>query len=404
LPSTAVYLVYLIVITATGNGPLPIISLIMLAITYGLQAIIFLLKREFMLIGWMIIYLAAYPIYSFFLPIYSFWCMDDFSWGNTRMTQDDGHGNKVIAMPEDDIFEDSMIPLKKFSEYEAEAWETGSHKSEESKRTGFTQAAKSMSAHEFARRRGPESGPAASYQAGSQTGDYYRDTNKMTGAGSVQGHGAPGLRSQGSHPNLQAQYLMPQFSGVGMGMGMGMGMNMGMPFMGSQAGSEYGGHAGGGSVHTGMMGMNPYMMGSMGSMGMVNNPYAASTLGGVPRNSVMTNLNMFGGSADEHGMNSGGLGFGLGGGTGAGNSGRPLSTFSMATTVNPLGGGPSQSTNPSDEELLAVLRHYLASQDLFTVTKKSAREAVMQRFPKADLTDRKDFLNKSIDTILTENA
>lgn len=28
---------YLIVITATGNGPLPIISLIMLAITYGLQ-------------------------------------------------------------------------------------------------------------------------------------------------------------------------------------------------------------------------------------------------------------------------------------------------------------------------------------------------------------------------------
>jgi chitin synthase len=42
----------------------------------------------------------------------------------------------------------------------------------------------------------------------------------------------------------------------------------------------------------------------------------------------------------------------------------------MATTVNPLGGGPSQSTNPTDEELLAVLRHYLASQDLFTVTKK----------------------------------
>ncbi|KAG8702392.1 hypothetical protein FRC08_003505, partial [Ceratobasidium sp. 394] len=63
-----------------------------------------------------------------------------------------------------------------------------------------------------------------------------------------------------------------------------------------------------------------------------------------------------------------------------------------------------QSTNPTDEELLVVLRHYLASQDLFTVTKKSAREAVMQRFPKADLTDRKDFLNKSIDTILTENA
>ncbi|KAG9108473.1 hypothetical protein FRC07_007552 [Ceratobasidium sp. 392] len=108
---------------------------------------------------------------------------------------------------------------------------------------------------------------------------------------------------------------------------------------------------------------------------------------------------MFGGSGDGHVTGNSGLGaeFGAGGG-------RPMSTFSMATTVNPLGGGPSQSTNPTDEELLAVLRHYLASQDLFTVTKKSAREAVMQRFPKADLTGRKDFLNKSIDTILTENA
>ncbi|KAG8739227.1 hypothetical protein FRC10_005858 [Ceratobasidium sp. 414] len=394
LPATAVYLVYLIVITATGAGPLPVISLVMLAITYGLQAIIFLLKREFMLIGWMIIYLLSYPVYSFFLPIYSFWCMDDFSWGNTRLTQGDGQGGKVVVVAEDDYFDESMIPLKKFSEYEAEAWETGSHKSEESKHTAFTQTAKSMSAHDFARRRGAEGGPTASYHAGSQTGDYYRDTNIMTGAGSMHGHGGPGLGSQSSHPNLQAQHLMPQFSGVGMGMGMGM------PFMGSQAGSEFGGHGGGGgSMHMGMMGVNPYMMGSMGSMGMVNNPYAASTMGGVPRNSVMTNLNMFGGSADGHLTGNSGLGAGLGAG-----GGRPMSTFSMATTVNPLGGGPSQSTNPSDEELLVVLRHYLASQDLFTVTKKSAREAVMQRFPKADLTDRKDFLNKSIDTILTENA
>lgn len=41
--------------------------------------------------------------------------MDDFSWGNTRMTEGDGKGGKVIVMPEDDYFEDNMIPLKKFS-------------------------------------------------------------------------------------------------------------------------------------------------------------------------------------------------------------------------------------------------------------------------------------------------
>jgi len=26
----------------------------------------------------------SFPVYSVFLPIYSFWSMDDFSWGNTR--------------------------------------------------------------------------------------------------------------------------------------------------------------------------------------------------------------------------------------------------------------------------------------------------------------------------------
>ncbi|QRV73295.1 chitin synthase [Ceratobasidium sp. AG-Ba] len=308
LLATDVFLVYLIVITATGKGPLPIISLAMIAATYGLQAIIFLLKRE-------------YPVYSFFLPIYSFWCMDDFSWGNTRMTQGDGKGGKVVVVPEDDHFDDSMIPLKKFGggrtligynrEYQEEAWETGSHKSEESKRTGFTQAAKSMSAHDFAR---------------------YRNGD---GAGSMYGHS---LRSQGSHRNLQNQYLTPQFSGISMAVD-------------------------GRSVHMGTMGMNPYMMGSMSSMGMMNNPYAASTTGGAPRNSMMTNLNMFEGSADAHATGNSGLGAELGAG-----GGRPLSTFSMATTAGPLASGLSQSTQPRDEGLLAVLGHHLASQDPFTMT------------------------------------
>lgn len=53
-------------------------------------------------------------MYSFFLPIYSFWCMDDFSWGNTRLVIGEGSNKKVI-MNDDEKFDDSMIPLKKFS-------------------------------------------------------------------------------------------------------------------------------------------------------------------------------------------------------------------------------------------------------------------------------------------------
>jgi chitin synthase len=53
-------------------------------------------------------------VYSFFLPVYSFWCMDEFGWGNTRLVIGEGKEKKVI-INEDEKFDDSMIPLKKFS-------------------------------------------------------------------------------------------------------------------------------------------------------------------------------------------------------------------------------------------------------------------------------------------------
>ncbi|KAF8414748.1 chitin synthase-domain-containing protein [Boletus edulis BED1] len=114
LPATVVYLGYLIVAVATGSSSLPLISIIMLGITYGLQALICIIKREFMLVSWMVVYLLSYPVYSFFLPIYSFWCMDDFSWGNARVVIGDG-GSKKVVMNDDERFDESMTPLKKFS-------------------------------------------------------------------------------------------------------------------------------------------------------------------------------------------------------------------------------------------------------------------------------------------------
>ena len=57
----------------------------MVSAVYGLPAFIFNKKRQWQHIGWMVIYMIAFPIYSFVLPIYSFWKQDDFSWGSTRM-------------------------------------------------------------------------------------------------------------------------------------------------------------------------------------------------------------------------------------------------------------------------------------------------------------------------------
>lgn len=67
---------------------------------------------------------------------------------------------------------------------------------------------------------------------------------------------------------------------------------------------------------------------------------------GVQRNTMMSLPSAYGGA-------------GLGGGV---NNPR-MSTFSLATTANPFASNPpSESTDPSDEEVLSELRHYLSSQ------------------------------------------
>ena len=40
--------------------------------------------------------------------------MDDFSWGNTRIVVGEGKDKKVLIQ-DDEVFDESMIPLKKFS-------------------------------------------------------------------------------------------------------------------------------------------------------------------------------------------------------------------------------------------------------------------------------------------------
>ena len=52
-------LLYLIIVVSLHKSAFPLISIIMIAVVYGLQAIIFLLKREFMLVGWMVVYLLS---------------------------------------------------------------------------------------------------------------------------------------------------------------------------------------------------------------------------------------------------------------------------------------------------------------------------------------------------------
>lgn len=87
---------YLIYLAAGAHQQIPTLSIILIAAVYGLQALVFVLRRKWDMIGWMVFYIIAIPIFSFFLPLYSFWRMDDFSWGQTRVVLGES-GKKMIV-------------------------------------------------------------------------------------------------------------------------------------------------------------------------------------------------------------------------------------------------------------------------------------------------------------------
>ncbi|KAI7902715.1 P-loop containing nucleoside triphosphate hydrolase protein [Cokeromyces recurvatus] len=125
MPAVVCYLGFLIYRLITNADQVPFISIITLCGVYGLQAIIFIVRRKWEHIGWMIVYILAIPIFSFFIPIYAFWHFDDFSWGNTRVVLGDDGQKKVLTV-EEGKFDPKSIPLKKWNEHENEIWETGS--------------------------------------------------------------------------------------------------------------------------------------------------------------------------------------------------------------------------------------------------------------------------------------
>jgi len=81
-PVVVIYLGYIVYLLASSSQIVPLTSLILLAAIYGLQALIFILRRRWEMVGYLMIYILAIPIYSFALPLHAFWNMDKFSWYN----------------------------------------------------------------------------------------------------------------------------------------------------------------------------------------------------------------------------------------------------------------------------------------------------------------------------------
>ncbi|KAI9001677.1 chitin synthase-domain-containing protein [Gaertneriomyces semiglobifer] len=79
-PAAILYIGYLIYAIVAEGTSFPVISLALIAAIYGLQVIVFVLKRQLKQVLWMLVYIMAIPLFTFYLPLYSFWHFDDFSW------------------------------------------------------------------------------------------------------------------------------------------------------------------------------------------------------------------------------------------------------------------------------------------------------------------------------------
>ncbi|UKZ73502.1 hypothetical protein TrVFT333_001149 [Trichoderma virens FT-333] len=144
-PVTVAYIVYLIVRVVQNPNVVPVTAFILLGAIYGLQAIIFILRRKWEMVGWMVLYVIAIPVFSFGLPLYAFWNMDDFAWGNTRVVA--GEDGKKVLISDEGKFDPSSIPKKKWEEYQAELWETQTSRDDtRSEVSGFSYGTKAHGA------------------------------------------------------------------------------------------------------------------------------------------------------------------------------------------------------------------------------------------------------------------
>ncbi|WWC59904.1 uncharacterized protein I303_102466 [Kwoniella dejecticola CBS 10117] len=129
LPAAISFTLYIIIIAiipeSVTHMPRPTVSLILLAFILGLPGVLIVItSRKVAYVGWMLMYLISLPIWNLVLPAYSYWHMDDFSWGETRKvvgeTKEASHGDK------EGIFDSSHIVMKRWVEFERERrWRNG---------------------------------------------------------------------------------------------------------------------------------------------------------------------------------------------------------------------------------------------------------------------------------------
>ncbi|KAJ2157920.1 hypothetical protein GGF46_004156 [Coemansia sp. RSA 552] len=381
MPCTLIYFAYLIYAAVRNIADVGYISLILIGAIYGVQVIIFLLRREWQHIGWMLIYLLAYPIWSFVLPVYSFWHMDDFSWGNTRVVV--GDGKRKIIIEDDKEFDPASIPQRKWMEYEKELATAGvlnAPPPNMNPNAGSSKEDDRLSLYS-SQSGGNHPSRAASTMAFNQmpnTHTMYGSPQSMYGMpqsmyGTPQPQSVYGAQPQSMYGAPQSVYGgIPQDPRLSMAMTNQQTMAM-QQSPGGTPSSIYDSPmvrqstASSGAMTP--MGMDPRLSTAMYNpqMSMHSSPHSTvvppTTDGWVPP----TTTSMYGNT--------------------------------QFVPMQDLGSGRSSPMLPSDDQIIDAIRRTLVNADLSTTTKKAIRAQLAQEFG-VDLTPKKDFISRIVDQML----
>merc|ERR1712176_947786 len=111
LPASYCYAGYLMFEVFFKELPVSTVLLVLYGIIMGVQVVVFILRSRWDYIWWFTIYFTVgLPVFYLILPVYSFWNMDDFSWGKTRSVG--GSAAKSAAVEDDDDEEQDLIKEK----------------------------------------------------------------------------------------------------------------------------------------------------------------------------------------------------------------------------------------------------------------------------------------------------
>merc|ERR1712157_268639 len=85
LSASTVYAAYLVALVAAGKTEFSLLLLVLYGMIISVQIVVFILRSRYDFIFWFTFFtIIGVPVFYFLLPLYAFWHMDDFSWGETR--------------------------------------------------------------------------------------------------------------------------------------------------------------------------------------------------------------------------------------------------------------------------------------------------------------------------------